>query len=142
MEWIGIDEIYRAYVTSKSQEAEIYNNDGCPGTYKVSSACDIVVSVHHGSRINDNKLTNVTFYIPLKDIESILFTSEEYIRAVQNPFLELEKSRKERKPPAKVLDCFAGIGTLIVVLKRLEIDIAKVSEPLKELRTARFSFVT
>jgi hypothetical protein len=62
--------------------------------------------------------------------KSRLFTNEDYLPGVVKPYEALCKIAQEtedsNRPRAVVLDAFAGVGTGIVVLKRLGIDIAKV----------------
>jgi hypothetical protein len=58
-----------------------------------------------------------------------LMTHEDYIDGIVKPFEHLLASVEAGKTPrrsAVVLDAFAGMGTGIVVLKRLKIDIAKI----------------
>lgn len=58
-----------------------------------------------------------------------LLTHNDYIAGIVKPFDDLMQSVEAGKTPRRsvvVLDAFAGIGTGIVVLKRLKIDIAKI----------------
>ena len=55
-----------------------------------------------------------------------LRTHEDYIEGIEAPFERLKAGRTVDRKPAVVLDVFAGIGTGVVVLKRLGIGIQKV----------------
>ena len=60
----------------------------------------------------------------------LLRSHEDYTPGIEQPFEKLcatfEKEQKSRRRKAVVLDAFAGVGTGIVVLKRLGIAIDKI----------------
>lgn len=70
------------------------------------------------------------FFFSFADDVDVLRTSEDYMTGIQEAFQERVESAKQDSSKlcsrATVLDVFAGVGTGIVVLKRLGIDIGKV----------------
>ena len=73
----------------------------------------------------------------ITDSQTVLCTSKQYLKRVLEPFNQLQQNRNVRNTEdgedmkinmdgIVVLDCFAGIGTALVVLKRLNIKIKTV----------------
>jgi len=98
LEWVTKDLIIKSYNTAKNQENELYNNDDLPtATQK-------------------------------------LLTNKEYWNSIGHPYNKLKQNEMKYSPlkgsmeneGITVLDCFAGIGTAVLILKKLGVNIRTV----------------
>jgi hypothetical protein len=75
--------------------------------------------------------------------ESRLLTSSDYVERVVKPFklmaAKVSSQEEHTERAMVVLDVFAGIGTLLVVLKRLGIAVGMVSATLSLQASAHYS---
>lgn len=118
MEWVTLKEIHRAYLTSKNQESATYNAYG-----EASKQCFAFVSL----------CLNMQNPVPLIHLvisaaHAVLTTHQDYNKLIEVPFEKLcaKMTDTSLRKKAIVLDAFAGVGTAIVVLKRLGIAIEKI----------------